>query len=144
MVASYRYDGLGRRIEKDVGGVITRYVYDGANILLEFDGANALQARYSHGDQSDQPLVQERGGQSYFYHADHRGSIRLITDDTGVVVNEYDYDSYGRFETMIEAMMSQDGVRLPGARRFAARRRIARDGVTLDEALHRRLKEYAG
>ena len=45
--AAYRYDGLGRRIEKDVVGVITRYVFDSQNILLEYDGANALLARYT-------------------------------------------------------------------------------------------------
>jgi len=41
-IAGYRYDGLGRRIEKDVGGTITRYVYDNEDIVLEYDGANVL------------------------------------------------------------------------------------------------------
>ena len=54
----------GRRIEKDVSGTITRYVYDGDNIALEYNAANVLQARYSHGDQVDQPLVQDRSGAS--------------------------------------------------------------------------------
>lgn len=45
-VAEYRYDGLGRRIEKSVDGEVTRYVYDKEDILLEFDGAVALVARY--------------------------------------------------------------------------------------------------
>ena len=101
---AYRYDGLGRRIEKDVNGTITRYVYDSDDILFEFDGANTLVARYSHGQGIDQPLAQERGGQSFFYHADDLGSIRLVTDAGGVVVNEYDYDSYGNFETIIEGV----------------------------------------
>ena len=38
VVGSYRYDGLGRRIEKDTGGTLTQYVYDNEDILLEFDG----------------------------------------------------------------------------------------------------------
>ena len=37
--AAYRYDGLGRRIEKDVNGALTQYVYDFSDILLEYDGA---------------------------------------------------------------------------------------------------------
>ncbi len=65
--ATYAYDALGRRIEKNVAGTVTRYVYDGDDICLEYDGTNTLLARYSHGDRVDQPLVQERGGQSYFY-----------------------------------------------------------------------------
>jgi YD repeat-containing protein len=36
-VISYKYDGLGRRIEKDVDGKITRYVYDNEDILLEYN-----------------------------------------------------------------------------------------------------------
>ena len=66
--ATYAYDGLGRRIEKDVDGVITRYVYDGEDIVMEFDGAGTLLARYSHGDRTDQPLSVERAGQAFLHH----------------------------------------------------------------------------
>lgn len=38
-------------------------------------------------------------------------------------------------EDLLEAMLAQDGVRLPGARRLAARDRSARDGVEVDAAL---------
>ena len=74
--------------------------------MLEFDGAGALLARYSHGDRVDQPLTIQRGGQSYFYHTDHLGSIRLVTDAAGAVVNSYDYDAYGNFEAISETVVS--------------------------------------
>ena len=102
--AAYRYDGLGRRIEKDVNGTLTRYVYDGEDILVEFDGAGALLARTSHGQGSDQPLAVARGGQEFFYHADHQGSVRKITDAAGLAVNSYDYDSYGNIEASFEGI----------------------------------------
>lgn len=102
--ADYRYDALGRRIEKDVDGTITRYIYDGADILLEYDGSNTLIARYSHGQQTDQPLSIERGGQRYFYQADYLGSIRKIVDVNGNEVNSYDYDAYGRVENRSEGV----------------------------------------
>ena len=38
--SSYRYDGLGRRIEKVANGQITRYIYDGEDILLEYSGSS--------------------------------------------------------------------------------------------------------
>lgn len=38
--STYRYDGLGRRIEKVANGQTKRYIYDGEDILLEYDGAN--------------------------------------------------------------------------------------------------------
>ena len=102
--ATYGYDGLNRRIEKDVAGVITRYVYDGEDILLEYDGTNTLLARYSHGPGRDRPLAMERGGLSFFYQADHQGSVRLVTDAAGFVVNGYEYDSYGNFEVVTEGV----------------------------------------
>jgi YD repeat-containing protein len=40
--SSYRYDGLGRRIEKVANGQTKRYIYDGEDILLEYDGSNVL------------------------------------------------------------------------------------------------------
>ncbi len=103
---TYAYDAFGRRIEKNVNGAITHYIYDGNDIFLEYDGTSALLARYSHGDRTDEPLVQERGGQSYFYHADHQGSVLKITDSAGATVNDYEYDSYGRVVAEVEALVN--------------------------------------
>ena len=94
---TYKYDGLGRRIEKNVDSTITRYVYDGEDILLEYDGTNTFVARYSHGDQVDQPLVLQKAGLGFFYyHSNHQGSITHLTDSSGTIANSYMYDSYGK------------------------------------------------
>ena len=103
--AEYRYDGLGRRIEKDVNGAVTRYVYDGSNILLEYDGLNVLVARYTHGPGIDDPVMLERDldssgtfepAETFFYHADGLGSVTELTDSTGAVARTLVYDSYGQ------------------------------------------------
>ena len=102
----YKYDGLGRRIEKNVAGTINRYVYDGEDILLEYDGSNTFLARYSHGDQVDQPLVLQKGGVGFFYyHSNHQGSITHLTDSGGSIANSYIYDSYGRRLTVAESVI---------------------------------------
>jgi len=93
--ATYRYDGLGQRIEKNVNGVITRYVYNNQDIILEFDGSNSLKARYTHGTGINEPLIMERGGVIHFYHKDVLGNITELTDATGSVVQSYLYDSFG-------------------------------------------------
>ncbi|MFQ5850532.1 MAG: RHS repeat domain-containing protein [Candidatus Binatia bacterium] len=95
--AAYRYDALGRRIEKNVNGVITRYIYDNEDILVELDGTNAVIVRYTHGPGIDEPLVMLRGGQNFFYHADGLNSISDLTDGAGTVVRSYTYDSFGQF-----------------------------------------------
>ncbi len=91
----YRYDAFGRRIEKNVNGTIIRYIYDGENIALEFDGNDSLLARYSYGPGRDFPLVQIRSGQSYYYHLSRLNHVLSLTDAAGLVVNEYRYDSFG-------------------------------------------------
>ncbi|MEW6170107.1 MAG: hypothetical protein AB1472_00890 [Candidatus Omnitrophota bacterium] len=41
---NYTYDGLGRRIEKNINGAITRYVYDNEDILAGYDDRKRRRA----------------------------------------------------------------------------------------------------
>ncbi len=93
--STYRYDGLGRRIEKVANGQTKRYIYDGEDILLEYDGANALQARYTHGPGIDEPIAVTKGGNTFFYHQDGLGSVTDLTDSAGAMAKSYSYDAYG-------------------------------------------------
>ena len=57
-IARYRYDGLGRRIEKNVAGAITRYLYDQEDIVALFAGPTNCQTHaFLHGPGIDQPLA---------------------------------------------------------------------------------------
>ncbi len=93
--STYRYDGLGRRIEKIANGQTRRYVYDGEDILLEYDGNNVLQARYTHGPGIDEPIAVTKGSSTYFYHQDGLGSVTDLTDSVGATAKSYSYDAYG-------------------------------------------------
>jgi YD repeat-containing protein len=93
--SSYRYDGLGRRIEKVANGQTKRYVYDGEDILLEYDGSNALLARYTHGPGIDEPIAVTKAGSTFYYHQDGLGPVTELTDSNGSVAKAYAYDAYG-------------------------------------------------
>ena len=93
--STYRYDGLGRRIEKVANGQTKRYVYDGEDILLEYDGTNVLQARYTHGPGIDEPIAVTKAGSTFFYHQDGLGTVTDLTDSTGATAKSYSYDAYG-------------------------------------------------
>ena len=102
---NYKYDGLGRRVEKEVidaGTATTRYVYDNEDILLELNSANAIVARYTHGPGIDEPLIMEKNAQSFYYHADGLGSITEITNQSGTVVQRYAYSSFGKIESQLD------------------------------------------
>ncbi len=94
--ASYRYDGLNRRIERNANGQITRYIYDEASVLLELDGSNNIVARYTRNPVTDEVLSVERGGSRYYYHAGADGSILGVSDANGNLVASYTYDSFGQ------------------------------------------------
>lgn len=93
--STYRYDGLGRRIEKIGNGVIRRYVYDRDQILFEYDEANVLKARYTYGPRTDEPIAVTRGANTFFYHADGLNSVTDLTDSSGGTVQSYAYDVWG-------------------------------------------------
>jgi RHS repeat-associated protein len=100
--ASYKYDPFGRRIEKNVNGIVTKYLYDAEDILLEYDGSNQIASRYTHGPGIDEPLSMEKNSQEYYYHFDGLGSVTGITDSTGNVVQRYEYDSFGNIVSMLD------------------------------------------
>lgn len=92
--ASYRYDGLGRRIEKKIGAQGTQYVYDGQDILGEYMGGT-LTALYTHGPGVDETLSVRRGGATAFFQADGQGSVIRVVEAGGTKA-AYTYDSFGR------------------------------------------------
>ena len=51
-------------------------------------------------------------------------------------------DFGARLETLLAAMLTQEGVRLPGARRLANRLHTRKEGVSISDDLHKRLLDY--
>jgi RHS repeat-associated protein len=89
------YDPFGGRIQKTVNGVITAYVYDGPNIVTQYDGSGNPIAGYVFSLAIDDPLSVTQGGAAYFYHKDSLGTTTDLTDSTGLTIQAYDYDSFG-------------------------------------------------
>ena len=93
---TYRYDPWGRRIETNNAGTIVRDVYNGANLHLEFNAANQLQAVYSGQRALDSTVQMQRGTQSFTFLVDGVGSTRALADASGNLVQQYSYDAVGR------------------------------------------------
>jgi RHS repeat-associated protein len=75
------------------------YVYDGDQIIAEYDGSGTLQKKYVYGPGIDEPiqLIVHSSSlvEKYWYHADGLGSIIGLTDASGSLVESYEYDAYG-------------------------------------------------
>ncbi len=91
------YDPAGR-LYQVAGAATTRFQYDGANAIAEYDGSPAIQRRYVYGPGMDEPLVWYEGSgtsnKSYLM-SDERGSVIGITNSSGTVTNVNKYDAYG-------------------------------------------------
>ena len=90
------------------GGATTRYVLDGVQVVEEYDGSNAWQARYVYEDGIDQPRCMDRADIAdvngnanttevlrFHYHQQALGSVTEMTQPTGAVVEWVTYDVYG-------------------------------------------------
>ena len=96
-VARFSYDPLGRRVEKDAGGVTTTWTYDAAAILRET--SPSVTYKYIQGPGIDEPLAREdTTGAGTYYHADGLGSIVKMTNASGAVVLTRQYDVWGNLE----------------------------------------------
>jgi RHS repeat-associated protein len=102
--SEYTYDVNNNRIAKSVdadgagagAAVVERYVLDGDHIALTFDGEGNQTERFLHGTGIDQVLAQENSnGEVLWALTDHQGSVRMLLDNQGNVVNQITYDAFG-------------------------------------------------
>jgi RHS repeat-associated protein len=96
--ATLTYDALGRLYSVTKNGVTTRFIYDGNNLIAEFDTGGTYLRRYVHGAGVDEPLVWLEGSGNTdrrWLLADERGSIVGVTNGSGAVIAVNSYSEYG-------------------------------------------------
>lgn len=93
---SYQYDESGKRIRKNVNGVVTNYHYDGdsINVLYETDGQNNVVRSYTYSE-GGQMLSMKKGTQIFFYHYNAHGDVIALTNQSSQIVATYKYDAWG-------------------------------------------------
>ena len=100
-VFSYEFDGEGNRLSQALNDCLyKRFVYDGADVLLELNPTNGVAYAWVNGPGIDQPI--ERllyiGGESRarrVFHSDAIGSIAALTDPAGLPTDTYTYSAFG-------------------------------------------------
>ena len=101
--ASFKYDALGRRIEKTINGRMIQYLYDGLDIVQEIEDG-MVTVNYIRTLNIDEPLARiESDGTVRYYHADALGSVIALTDDLGNVRTQYNYSPFGETELIGES-----------------------------------------
>lgn len=90
---SFKYDPLGRRIEKQDAFGATRYLW--TDNLLAQEQRNDSKKTYVYEPQTFKPIAQIHNGKIYHYHVDHLGTPRELTDPEGKIVWKAKYKTYG-------------------------------------------------
>ncbi|WBY08169.1 hypothetical protein PIB19_01015 [Sphingomonas sp. 7/4-4] len=93
------YDALGRIIQTTSPSTTpTRFLYDGDQLVEEFDASGTVLRRYVHGSSEDDPLLWYEGAGLTGLRSlqvDHQGSVASVADGSGNVIGVNSYDEYG-------------------------------------------------
>ena len=102
--ATLTYDPLGRLFETSGSGGanLTRFLYDGDELVLEYNSGGTVTKRYVHGAAVDDPIVEYVGSTlatRRFLHSNHQGTVIAISDATGAAASINKYDEYGNSQS---------------------------------------------
>jgi RHS repeat-associated protein len=92
----FKYDGLNRQVSRTVGGVTTYNVYDGWDLIEEYQGNGTIVGHYTYGPEG---LVfsgsTQRSPYWVYHYQDGAGSTSHIADTSGNLLEWYRYDLQG-------------------------------------------------
>jgi RHS repeat-associated protein len=84
---AFLYGPAGNRIEKDGPDGLSRYF----GAMVEEKNGALIKYYYA----GPMLIAKHDAGGTYWYHSDHLGSTRLMTDINGLEAKEYDYAAFG-------------------------------------------------
>ena len=94
----------------------THYYYHGWRVFEERDGSDNLLTQYVYGEYLDEVWTKDTrsggvtiadlndgtGADRYFYHCNTLYNVYGLTDETGLLVEAYEYDAYGRQTVIVD------------------------------------------
>jgi RHS repeat-associated protein len=99
--ATLTYDPLGRLFSTSGGAAgVTRFQYDGDELVAEYDANHAVRRRYMHGPGVDEPILWDEGSAmdcsgTRFLHTNAQGSVVATANCNGVPLSISAYDDHG-------------------------------------------------
>jgi len=106
----YGFNGKGERVRK-TGAVTTLYHYGSSgNLLVESDALGNTTTEYIW--LGNQRIAMVQGGNLYFTHTDHLGTVQLLTDTNANVVWSADYKPFGEADNITGSVTYN--MRFPG------------------------------
>jgi RHS repeat-associated protein len=96
VAATFGRDGRNRDVKRTINGTTTYLIYDGWNLVAEYDAAGAHTTRYIHGPQVDEILAKVTTTSTTLPLHDALGSTIAVADGSGAVLERVYYsDAFG-------------------------------------------------
>ncbi|MGC4061919.1 MAG: RHS repeat-associated core domain-containing protein [Aquabacterium sp.] len=101
--ARYAYDAFGRRVAKIVDGAVTRFVWEGDQLLQAIDAQGVSTFVYEPTSHVPMVLLRQAQGDGparppgvYHYHCDPAGRPVALTDEAGQLAWQGEFGAWGR------------------------------------------------
>jgi RHS repeat-associated protein len=104
------YDPNNRQAQKSVSSVDTGFLYDGVQMIAEYDGST-LEKRYIPGILPDEVLIKIESSTKTYFHKDRLGSVVAVTDASGDVLSSVKYGPFGETPSLTETPFGYTGQR---------------------------------
>lgn len=92
---NFAFDPLGRCVKR-TNSTSTYFYYDGWNLIQEGPNSASADRIYAHGARVDEIVASQVSNAWYYHHYDARGHCILITNSSGGIIEQYDYDAFGK------------------------------------------------
>lgn len=99
VTASFKYDALGRRIERTINGDTIQYLYDGDQAIAELRNG-AVSAHLLTGLAIDETIARYTNEGERTLLTDALGSVLITAKEDATVVTAYGYSPYGENQIM--------------------------------------------
>jgi RHS repeat-associated protein len=94
-IGEYIYDGKGRRLQSTENGETTTCIYSGFSVLYEETSIGTAAYIYGPFGRLAKKTTISGESNTFFYHIDHLGSTRLVTDASKNIVASITYHPFG-------------------------------------------------
>ncbi|HBG05564.1 MAG: hypothetical protein A2075_07590 [Geobacteraceae bacterium GWC2_58_44] len=93
---NYTYDDQGRRIAKTIDSTTAKYLYNGPDIVAEYGDWASPTAQFTHGPNTDDPIIRATATAAQYFHQDGLGSVVALSDQTGATTCTQRFDAWGK------------------------------------------------
>jgi len=97
-IGEYTYGGNGKRLQKTENSTTTLYMHSGMFTLYEEKSSGYASYIYGPTGLLAKRTTIDQESNTYYYHKDHLGSTRLVTDSTKTLISAVTYHPFGNID----------------------------------------------